>query len=567
MNNTDDILQSGSNSNKKIKLDMKKKLTEEELLRLLETSDEEFSDFLDSDSEYLPESEDEIENTLPTALIEDTEDTPNLLVDVDESDKWKENFDGMKNFPFLKHQELLVEVSDNNPVDFFRMLLTDECLQQVCDETNRYAEHIFLSNAGATHSRIFDWKILTSEELLVFLGLVLHMGHISLPRIEDYWKKKDPLFANAIFSTFMGRNRFMVIMRCLHFNNNPEEGEQVPEDRIYKIRPMINFFNKRMEEVYYPDRNLSLDESMVLHRGRLNFRQYLKNKKHKYGIKLYMLTEPNGLILKFLVYSGMFDDSGGKGHVNKVVLHLLEGKLNVGHCVYMDNFYNSFDLAKNLLEFSTYCTGTLRIDRKNNPAEVRQEKLAKGATIARCRKGVLVGKWKDKRDVYYITTECQNTLQEVTTRRGQHVIKPEPIIRYNKNMSGIDRQDQMLAYYPSQRKTVRWPTKIFIHVIQMMAINAHILYNKYSGKKIGLYEFRLQLVRSLLKVINSEAKLVPKDHSVTKREVKDVKGKVMRKRCKTCSQQNIRKDTIYECKACPDTPGFCLDCCQISHKV
>uniref|UniRef100_A0A6P7FNY9 Uncharacterized protein LOC114326233 n=1 Tax=Diabrotica virgifera virgifera TaxID=50390 RepID=A0A6P7FNY9_DIAVI len=129
MNNTDDILQSGSNSNKKIKLDMKKKLTEEELLRLLETSDEEFSDFLDSDSEYLPESEDEIENTLPTALIEDTEDTPNLLVDVDESDKWKENFDGMKNFPFLKHQELLVEVSDNNPVDFFRMLLTDECLQ------------------------------------------------------------------------------------------------------------------------------------------------------------------------------------------------------------------------------------------------------------------------------------------------------------------------------------------------------------------------------------------------------------------------------------------------------
>ena len=45
-------------------------------MRLLETSDEEFSDFLlDSDSEYLPESDDKIENTLPKALIEDTEDT------------------------------------------------------------------------------------------------------------------------------------------------------------------------------------------------------------------------------------------------------------------------------------------------------------------------------------------------------------------------------------------------------------------------------------------------------------------------------------------------------------
>ncbi|GBP40875.1 PiggyBac transposable element-derived protein 4 [Eumeta japonica] len=104
-----------------------------------------------------------------------------------------------------------------------------------------------------------------------------------------------------------------------------------------------------MADCYCPGRQLSLDESMVLWRGRLLFRQYIKNKRHKYGLKLYMLTEPDGLILKFRVYAGSKDvEVTGKGHAEKIVLHLLEDFLEKGHEVYMDNYYNSVGLAKNL---------------------------------------------------------------------------------------------------------------------------------------------------------------------------------------------------------------------------
>jgi len=61
-----------------------------------------------------------------------------------------------------------------------------------------------------------------------------------------------------------------------------------------------------------------------------------------------MLTEPHGLILKFAVYVGVLDDLGGKGHAANVVLHLMSEKLNNSHGQYMDNFYNSFDLASKL---------------------------------------------------------------------------------------------------------------------------------------------------------------------------------------------------------------------------
>ncbi|KAJ8938693.1 hypothetical protein NQ314_011372 [Rhamnusium bicolor] len=67
-----------------------------------------------------------------------------------------------------------------------------------------------------------------------------------------------------------------------------------------------------MADTYYPDKMLTLDESMVLWRGRLTIRQYIKNKRHKYGVKLYIVTEPDGTIIKFAVYTGQLDDFGGK---------------------------------------------------------------------------------------------------------------------------------------------------------------------------------------------------------------------------------------------------------------
>ena len=131
---------------------------------------------------------------------------------------------------------------------------------------------------------------------------------------------------------------------------------------------------------------------MVLWRGRLLFRQYIKNKRHKYSIKLYILSTSSGIVQKIAVYTGLLDDYGGQNHTQKIVLHLLNEKLNVGHHVFMDNYYNSFDLAKLLLDKKTHCTGTLRTTRKNTPKDVQTTKLRKGDTIERYCQGVMIGK-------------------------------------------------------------------------------------------------------------------------------------------------------------------------------
>lgn len=550
--------------------------SDQELLQVLEDSDSDFDDVQLSEDDGWESSESEKSNSSensqeesdqPTNVLDNIDiQTPNIIIDANII--WHNDPSDMKAIPFTKNESLLIRPNGNKPIDFFRLIVTNEFLQEIVDQTNYNAEQIFLSKETKEKSRICSWKYVTVEEILIFLGVFLHTGNVKMSKLQNYWKK-DPLFYNKAIATSISRNRFLVILRSLHFATDPEPGQPKPNDRLYKIRPVIDFFNRKMSELYYPGRELSLDESMVLWRGRLIFRQYIKNKKHKYGIKLYMLTTPKGLIQKFAVYTGMLDDFGGKAHAQRVVLHLLEGKLNAGHHLYMDNYYNSFVLAKILLENGTNCTGTLRLDRKGVPQDVKNEKLKKGETVARYADGVMIGKWRDKRDVSYISTEFENEMEEIENKRQQKVLKPKPIINYNKFMSGVDRQDQMLSYYLSERKTIRWPKKLFFHILEMCLLNAHHLFNKYSDNKMPLADFRLQVIKQLLPHIEEEhprKNEQQQQHTLVKREATPGKKQVMRKRCKLCSAEGRRTDTIYECETCVGTPGFCLNCSIIYHK-
>ncbi|XP_025191153.1 piggyBac transposable element-derived protein 4-like [Melanaphis sacchari] len=200
-------------------------------------------------------------------------------------------------------------------------------------------------------------------------------------------------------------------MRALHFCKNPKLENGIQNvNRIYKIEPVLNYFNNRINEVYQPSTNLSLDESMVLWRGRLLFRQYIKNKRHKYGVKLYMT------------------------HTEFVVEQLLlEDHFYKGHSLFMDNYYNSVNLAHKLLEKKTYCTGTLRSNGINNPKSVIEKKIQVGESICNYMSdGVCVVKWKDRREVLTISSEFKGETVEATNRRGTIKMKTETVVQYNR---------------------------------------------------------------------------------------------------------------------------------------
>ncbi|GBP50360.1 PiggyBac transposable element-derived protein 4 [Eumeta japonica] len=67
----------------------------------------------------------------------------------------------------------------------------------------------------------------------------------------------------------------------------------------------------------------------------------------------------------------------------KIVLNLLEGLEHKGHCVTMDNYYNSPALARYLKCRGFDCLGTERLTRKNIPEDVKEMKK-------NCEKGTII---------------------------------------------------------------------------------------------------------------------------------------------------------------------------------
>lgn len=77
----------------------------------------------------------------------------------------------------------------------------------------------------------------------------------------------------------------------------------------------------------------------------------------------------------------------------------------------------------------------------------------------------MVGKWKDQVIVMYLSTEHENEMGTMKNKRQIEVEKPVPIIKYNGFTKGIDTSDQMQAYYPMERKTLRWYKKMIVHTL------------------------------------------------------------------------------------------------------
>ena len=282
-------------------------------------------------------------------------------VDVDSNDE-----ETPPDFPFTADPGFKVQSAGwSNVSQLIDLYFTDDFIELLVAQTNLYCNQCMSSRRIRCNSRLRAWKDTTSTEMRVFLGLLLHMGTVNLPTLEHYWKKDD-LYSMPLFNGIMSRNRFQLILRHLHFTNN-EEDDGTP---LYKLQSVLDHFNTVMSEIYTPNVNICIDESMMLWRGRLVFRQYIKNKKHKYGVKLYKLCESNGIVIKIRIYTGKNNEANltnaraEYNHSTQIVMDLSQGYLDQGYKLYTDNFYNSVLLTKLLTERSTYICGTLRKNRK-----------------------------------------------------------------------------------------------------------------------------------------------------------------------------------------------------------
>lgn len=185
--------------------------------------------------------------------------------------------------------------------DYFSLFI-DDLLNYFVAETNRFAGQ-FISANDTRRSHVNDWHPTDPNEMRQFLGLLFLTRIIRKPAFHLYWSK-DPLYFTPLFSAIMTRNRFQLLLKFLHFNDNTQmPAADAPPDKLFKIRPLLDHLCEKFGEVYTPSCNSSIDESLLLWKGRLAFKQYIPLKRARLGIKCFMLCEDSGYTYRFKIYT------------------------------------------------------------------------------------------------------------------------------------------------------------------------------------------------------------------------------------------------------------------------
>lgn len=154
-------------------------------------------------------------------------------------------------------------------------------------------------------------------------GILIWTGLVALPSYELYWSTSN------IFSTnfgLMSRNRFEILMQMLHFSDNTTADTT---NRLYKLGSVIDDIIINSNHCMQPQEDLCIDESLVKFMGRLSFKQFIKNKRDRFGIKEFKLYIPPCYTIALKIYAGKgasTENSVG----TKIVMELGEPYLDCG---------------------------------------------------------------------------------------------------------------------------------------------------------------------------------------------------------------------------------------------
>ena len=120
--------------------------------------------------------------------------------------------------------------------------------------------------------------------MTLYLGLLIHMGLVRFPKLIYHWYQND-LYSCNICPRVMKRDEFRQISSFLHISDNRNSNLN---DKLYKVRPLLNLLVKKWQHYYVLGKIICLDERMMKYKGRVSFKQYNPAKPTRWGIKAFV---------------------------------------------------------------------------------------------------------------------------------------------------------------------------------------------------------------------------------------------------------------------------------------
>ena len=469
------------------------------------------------------------------------------------------------------------DVATATPLDYFLLFLPNAMISDMTRYTNEYYEwRVEQPDHNENESR--TWSDMTDAEMKAYIGMNIYMGVNSLPRYDMYWSK-DEFIGNEGIKRVMTCNRYEIISKYFHVSDRRAEPE-VCEDKLYKVRPLMDTVRNNFRDIYHVHREGTIDEAMIAFQGRLSYKQYMPAKPIKRGIKVWMRCDAtNAYLADFDVYLGRRERPSEKGLGYDVVRKLTQDIEGSHHHMYFDNYFTSVPLMKDLLDNETYACGTVRTNKKYLSNDIKRPgRMGRGESKIWQETGgnLTATVWKDKKVVTVLSTLSDPNQMERCRRREGNVVheveQPASLHSYNKFMNGVDRHDQMRMKYGVGRfakKAWKYLTWFFINC---SIVNAFIIYQEVSerGTKRGYkhLDFRLELAKELIGnfTCRKRRSVAPVPNMNALAGIENIQHVNVRMdaargvKCVWHKMQGKRKEIVWGCKTC--NVHLCKDVCH-----
>ncbi|XP_029288116.1 piggyBac transposable element-derived protein 3 [Cottoperca gobio] len=155
-----------------------------------------------------------------------------------------------------------LDMGNPAPSEIFSHFFDAEVFKLLCENTNKNAAR------NLERGRKFVWTKLTPEEMKKFIGMLLYMSVLDLPKMSDFWRKQT-IFHVSFPATIMSRDRFMAILSNLYMSDPEKTEENVQKkgtedyDYLHWVRPLMEMICINCKAIYHPRRHLAVDERMV----------------------------------------------------------------------------------------------------------------------------------------------------------------------------------------------------------------------------------------------------------------------------------------------------------------
>ena len=186
-------------------------------------------------------------------------------------------------------EERFVDKKINTLYEYSKLFIDKDILGNIVQEISLYA---ILSN-------INNPFITDKLDLRKYMGINFLVSVIKLPQYRMYWTNTTKY---SKIADEMSRNQFENIKRYLHINNNTEAKRRSEPgyDPLFKVRPFIEKLRGNFKSISSEETN-SVHEVLIPTKCRNFLKQYIKNKPHKWDVKMFTRCSVSGIIYDFEV--------------------------------------------------------------------------------------------------------------------------------------------------------------------------------------------------------------------------------------------------------------------------